>query len=59
MVQVDDITVGVRDIGSEYIVNSITKEFTMSVLDGAPTEYEVCTEWDAVDELKPISSYIV
>ena len=36
------------------------KAFTMPipVLHGAPTEYEVCTEWDAVDELEPISSYI-
>ena len=59
-VQVDDITVGVRDIGSEYMVNSTMKAFTMPmpVLDGAPTEYEVCTEWDAVDKLDPISSYI-
>ena len=59
-VQVDDITVGVRDIGSEYIVNSTTKAFTMPmpVLHGVPTEYEVCTEWDAVDELELISSYI-
>ena len=36
----------------------MTKEFTMPVLRGAPTEYEVCTEWDAVDKLEPISSYI-
>ena len=59
-VQVDDITVGVRDIGSEYMVNSTTKALTMPmpVLHGASTEYEVCTEWDAVDELEPISSYI-
>ena len=36
------------------------KEFTMHVpvLHGVPTEYNVCTEWDAVDELKPISSHI-
>ena len=36
------------------------KEFTMPmpVLHGAPTEDEVCTEWDAIDELEPISSYI-
>ena len=38
------------------------KEFTMPmsvpVLHGAPTEYDTCTEWDAVDELEPISSYI-
>ena len=34
------------------------KEFTMPVLHGSPTEYEVCTEWDAVDELEPTSSYI-
>ena len=48
------------DIGSENIVNSTTKAFTlpMPVLHGAPTEYEVCTEWDAVDELEPISNYI-
>ena len=59
-VQVDDITVDVRDIGSEYIVNFITKAFTipMPVQHGAPTGYEVCTEWDAVDRLEPISSYI-
>ena len=31
----------------------------MPVLHGAPTEYEVCTEWDAVDKLEPISSNIV
>ena len=60
-VQVDDITtVGVQDI--ENIVNSTTKEFTMPmpvpVLHGVPTEYDTCTEWDAVDELKPIPSYI-
>ena len=36
------------------------KEFTMPmpVQHGAPTEYEVCTEWDAVDKLDPISSSI-
>ena len=36
------------------------KEFTMPipVLHGVPTEYDVCTEWDAVEELEPISSYI-
>ena len=41
-------------------VNSTTKEFTMPVpvLHGVPTEYDVCTEWDAVDELEPISSHI-
>ena len=34
------------------------KAFTMSVavLHGAPTEHDVCTEWDAVEELEPISS---
>ena len=62
-VQVDDIiTVGVQDIGFENIVNSTMKEFTMPapvpVLHGVPTEYDVCTEWDAVDKLEPISSYI-
>ena len=55
-VQVDDIKV--IDIGFEHIVNSMMKEFTMPVLHGAPTEYEVCAEWDAVDKLEPISSYI-
>ena len=28
------------------------------VLHGVPTEYDVCTEWDAVDKLEPISSHI-
>ena len=61
-VQVDDIiTVGVQDIGFKNIVNSttMTKEFTMPVpvLHGVPTEYDTCTEWNAVDELEPISSY--
>ena len=28
------------------------------VLHRAPIEYNVCTEWDAVDELEPILSYI-
>ena len=28
------------------------------VLHGVPTEYDVCTEWDTVDELEPISSHI-
>ena len=57
-VQVDDIKV--IDIGFGNIVNSTTKEFTMPipVLHGAPTEYDTCTEWDAVDELEPITSYI-
>ena len=58
-VRVDDIiTVGIQDIGFENIVNSTTKEFTMSVpaLHRVPTEYDTCTEWDAVDELEPISS---
>ena len=55
--QVDDIKV--IDIGFENIVNS-TREFTMPVpvLHGVPTEYDVCTEWDAVDKLEPISSHI-
>ena len=64
-VQVDDIiTVGVQDVGFENIVNSttMTKEFTMPmpvpVLLWVPTEYDTCTEWDAVDKLEPISSYI-
>ena len=43
-------------------VNSTMKEFPMPmpvpVLHGAPTEYDTCTEWDAVDESEPISSYI-
>ena len=36
------------------------KAFTMPmpVLHGAPTEYEVCTEWDVAEELEPISSSI-
>ena len=55
-VQVDDIKV--IGIGFEHTLNSTMKEFTMPVLHGAPTEYEVCTEWDAVDKLEPISSYI-
>ena len=61
-VQVDDIKV--IDVGFENIVNStiMMKEFTIPVpvpiLHGAPTEYNTCTEWDAVDELEPISSYI-
>ena len=28
------------------------------VLHGVPTEYDTCTEWDAVEELEPIQSYI-
>ena len=57
-VQVYDIKV--IDIGFENIVNFITKEFTMPVpvLHGVPTEYDVCTEWDAIDEIEPISSHI-
>ena len=57
-VQVDDVKV--IDIGFENIVNSTMREFTMPipVLHGVPTEYDVCTEWDAVDELEPISSHI-
>ena len=60
-VQVDDIiTIGVQDVEFENTVNSTTKEFTMPVLvlHGVPTEYDTSTEWDAVDELEPISSYI-
>ena len=36
------------------------KEFTMPipVLHGVPTEYDACTERDAVDKLEPISSHI-
>ena len=59
-VQVDAISAG--DIGFEYIVNStMTKEFTVPVpvLHGALTEYDTCTEWDAVEELETISSCIV
>ena len=55
-VQVDDINV--IDIGLENIVSSMTKEFTMPVLHGTPTEYDVCTESYTVDDLKPISSHI-
>ena len=57
-VQVDDIKV--IHIGLEHIVNAMMKEFTMPmpVLHGAPTEYDVCTEWCEIEELKPISSYI-
>ena len=57
-VQGDDIKV--IDVGFENIVNSTMKEFTMPVpvLHGVPTEYDVCTEWDAVDELEQISSHI-
>ena len=36
----------------------MAKEFTMPVLHGAPIEYDVCTEWYTVEELKPISSHI-
>ena len=57
-VHVDDITV--IDVGLENIVNSTTKEFTIPVpaLHGVPMECDVCTEWDAVDKLEPISSHI-
>ena len=38
------------------------KEFTLPmpvpVLHRVPTEYDTCTEWEAVDELEPIPSYI-
>ena len=54
--QVDNITV--FDIGFEHIVNSTMKEFTMPVLHGAPIEYDVCAEWYAVEDLKPIPSHI-
>ena len=57
-VQVDDITVGVINIGFEHIVNYTTKEFTMPVLHGAPIEYDICTEWYTVKDSKPISSHI-
>ena len=30
----------------------MTKEFTMPVLHGAPTEYDVGTEWCTVEDLK-------
>ena len=60
-VQVDDIKV--IDVGFENIVNSTTtKEFTIlmpvPVLHGAQTEHDTCPEWDTVDELEPIASYI-
>ena len=57
-VQVDDIKV--IEFGFENIVNSTSGKFTMPVpvLHGVPTEYDVCTEWDAVDELELISSHI-
>ena len=48
-VQIDDITVGI-DIGFEYIVNSLYKEFTMPVLHGAPIEHIVLVEWHTVGE---------
>ena len=57
-VQVEDITIGVIDIGFEHILNSTTKAFTMPVLHGASIEHDVCTEWCEVEDLKPISSYI-
>ena len=58
--QVDDISVGI-DIGFENTVNSMTKEFTLPVpvLHGAPVESDVCVEWHTIEELKPISSYII
>ena len=58
-VQIDDIiTIGVQDV--ENIVNATTKEFTMPVpvLHRVPTEYDTYPEWEAVDELEPIPSYI-
>ena len=58
-VQVEDISVGVGiDIGFGITVNSVAKEFTMTVLHGTPIEYDVCTEWYTDEELKPISSHI-
>ena len=47
------MTLKVTDVGFENIVNSTMKEFTMPipVLHGVPTEYDVCTERDAVDKL--------
>ena len=56
-VQVDNISLGI-DIGFEHIVNSTPKELTMPALHGDPTEHDVCAEWYAVEELKPISSHI-
>ena len=55
--------IAVQDVGFENIVNATTKEFTMPVpvpvLHGVPVEYYVCTEWEAIDKLEPISpSYI-
>ena len=58
--QIDNI-IAVQDIGFENIVNATTKEFTIPVpvLHRVPVEYDICTEWEAVDELEPISpSYI-
>ena len=60
--QIDNI-IAVQDIGFVNIVNVTTKEFTMlvpvPVLHGVPVEYNICTEWEAIDELEPISpSYI-
>ena len=57
--QIDNI-IPVQDVGFENIVNATTKELTMPVpvLHGVPTEYDTCTEWEAVDELEPIPSYV-
>ena len=57
-VQIDDI-IAVQGIGFENIVNATTKEFTMPVpvLQGVPTEYDTCTEWEAIDKSEPIPSY--
>ena len=57
--QIDDI-IAVQDVWFENIVNATTKEFTMPVpvLHGAPTEYDICTDWEAIDKLEPIQSYI-
>ena len=54
------MTLKVIDVGFENIVNSTMKEFTMPVpvLHRVPTEYDVCSEWDVVDGLEPISSHI-
>ena len=58
--QIDNI-IAVQDAGFENIVNATTKEVTMPipVLHGVQVEYDVCTEWEAIDESEPISpSYI-
>ena len=51
-----------KTMGLKTVNSTMTKEFTMPmpvpVLHRVPTEYDTCTELDAVDELEPISSYI-